>query len=106
MKKAWYSSFEGIKAPIVIYIVAMVLISLGNTFEPTNEVLALIVDSLAFFGGLLKVLFPLFIVINVIGKRHEDSVPIICGIICYVLFHVVSLFVNRFNSREAISEVY
>lgn len=92
MKKAWYATRDGMQTPLVMYFIAMVLLGIGNTFTTESATLGLILSAFKYCGSLLRVMFPLIVVINVIGKRHEDSVPIIGGVVSYVLLHLVTMF--------------
>ncbi|MBR0385857.1 MAG: PTS transporter subunit EIIC [Erysipelotrichaceae bacterium] len=92
MKKAWYATREGLQAPLVMYFIAMILLGLGNTFTTESVTLGMLLSALKYCGALIKACFPLFLVINVLGKRHSDSVPVIGGVISYVLLHVVTMF--------------
>ncbi len=92
MKKTWYATYEGLETPLVIYFIGVILIGIGNAFTPTNETVELLVEALQSLGGLLKVLFPVFLVINVIGKRYDDSVPIIGGLVAYIVFNITTMF--------------
>ena len=92
MKKAWYSTFEGLEAPVVVYFISMILLGIGNTFTSTSALITTILQAMGFTGGLIKTLFPLYLVINIIGKRHEDSVPLIGGIIGYLVMTITTKF--------------
>ncbi len=97
MKKSWYATREGLTAPLVMYFVALILLGIGNNFSSSNETVSLLLYALRYCGGLIKMFFPLVVTINVIGKKHQDSVPIIAGVISYVLLHVVTMFVADQN---------
>lgn len=93
MKKSWYATREGLLAPLVLYFIAEILLGAGNMFEPANANVALLLLALKYCGALIKAVFPIFLTINVIGKKHQDSVPIIAGVMSYVLLHIVTMFV-------------
>lgn len=97
MKKNWYSMTEGMKAPLVLYLIALVLMGLGNTFISNNATVTTILAAFRFTGGFIKTLFPFFLVINILGKQHEDSVPVVGGVISYFVIHIVSIFVANQN---------
>ena len=92
MKKAWYATRDGMQAPLAVYFIAVIMLGIGNTFTTESITLGLLLSALKYCGALIKVLFPLFVVINVLGKRHQDSVPIIGGVVSYALLHVVTMF--------------
>ena len=97
MKKAWYSRIEGLKGPLVMYFIGMILLGIGNSFVTTNEIIASTLDAMKYTGGLIKTLFPFFLVINVIGKAHEDSVPILGGVFSYIILHLTTMYVAPQN---------
>ena len=78
-----------------MYLIAMILLAIPNIFSSTNEIVATILVAFKYAGGLTKTLFPIFVIINIIGKRHEDSVPILGAVISYVLLHLVTMFLAR-----------
>lgn len=92
MKKLWYSTHNGLKAPLIMYFVAIILLGIGNTFTSNNELVSLLLGICQYAGAVIKAFFPLFLVINVIGKRHEDSVPIIGGLISYFTIQIITMF--------------
>ena len=92
MKKAWYNTREGMQNPINLYLISMILLGISNTFSSATGVVKMMLDAARYTGGAIKVLFPLFVVINVIGKRHEDSVPIIGGVMSYVVLEITTMF--------------
>lgn len=93
MKKFWYSNYESIKGPLTMYLIAMILLAIPNIFSSTNQVIATTLVAFKYAGGLIKTLLPVFVIINIIGKNHEDSVPVLGGVISYVLLHLVTMFV-------------
>ena len=93
MKKFWYSNYESIKGPLTMYLIAMILLAIPNIFSSTNRIIATTLVAFKYTGGLIKTLLPIFIIINIIGKNHEDSVPVLGGVISYVLLHLVTMFV-------------
>lgn len=95
MKKIWYSNYESIKGPLVMYLIAMILLAIPNIFSSTNEIVVTILVAFKYAGGLIKTLFPIFVIINIIGKRHEDSVPVLGAVTSYVLLHLVTMFLAR-----------
>ena len=92
MKKLWYSTHNGLTAPLIMYFVAIILLGIGNTFTSNNELLSLLLGICQYAGAVIKAFFPLFLVINVIGKRHEDSVPIVGGLISYFVIQIITMF--------------
>ena len=92
MKKVWYSAREYIEAPLILYFIAMILIGLGNTFSSENESISLLLEGLRYTGGVIRVFFPLFIVINSIGKRHQDPIPVIGGIASFLILKIATMF--------------
>ena len=78
-----------------MYLIAMILLAIPNIFSSTNEILATILVAFQYAGGLVKTLFPLLVIINIIGKRHEDSVPVLGAVISYGLLHLVTMFLAR-----------
>ena len=97
MKKAWYSRIEGLKGPLVMYFMGMILLGVGNSFTSSNEIVTNTLEALKYTGGLIKTLFPFFLVINVIGKAHEDSVPILGGVFSYIIMHLTTMYVAPQN---------
>jgi len=95
MKKIWYSTYESIKGPLVMYLIAMILLAIPNIFTSTNEILATILVAFQYAGGLVKTLFPLLVTISIIGKIHEDSIPVVGAVISYGLIHLVTMFMAR-----------
>ena len=93
MKKFWYSNYESIKGPLTMYLIAMILLAIPNIFSSTNQVIATTLVAFMYAGGLIKTLLPVFVIVNIIGKNHEDSVPVLGGVISYVLLHLVTMFV-------------
>ena len=97
MKKAWYSKFEGLKGPLVMYFIGMILLGVGNTITSSNVILSNMLEAFRYAGALIKQLFPFFLVINVIGKTHEDSVPILGGVFSYIIIHLTTMYVAPQN---------
>ena len=93
MKKAWYATREGLESPLILYFIGMILLGISNVITTSNEILLSVLAAFRYTGGFIKVFFPLFVVINVIGKRHEDSVPIIGGVVSYVLLNITTMFI-------------
>lgn len=100
MKKAWHSLFEGFETPVILYFVGMLLLGLGNNFTSTNSIITTILKAFTFTGGLIKTFFPLYMIINVVGKRHEDSVPEIGGVVGYLIFIITTMFIANQNFPE------
>ena len=97
MKKLWYSTHDGLKAPLVMYFIAVILLGLGNTFTSNNEIISSLLSLCSYTGAVMKVFFPLFLTINVIGKKHVDSVPIVGGIVSYLLIQIMTIFFGNQN---------
>ena len=97
MKKAWYATREGLESPLILYFIGMILLGISNVVTTSNEILSSVLEAFRYIGGFIKVFFPLFVVINVIGKRHEDSVPIIGGVVSYLLLNITTMFVANQN---------
>ena len=53
-----------------MYLIAMILLAIPNIFTSTNEILATILVAFQYEGGLVKTLFPLLLIISIIGKIH------------------------------------
>ena len=97
MKKLWYSTHDGLKAPLVMYFIAVLLLGLGNTFTSNNEIISSLLSLCSYTGAVMKVFFPLFLTINVIGKKHVDTVPIVGGIVSYFMIQIMTMFYGNQN---------
>ena len=95
MKKNWYATYESIKGPLVMYFSALILLAIPNIITTDVEIISTILLACKYAGGLIKTLFPLFMIINIIGKYHEDSIPVLGGVISYLLLHLVTMFMAR-----------
>jgi phosphotransferase system glucose/maltose/N-acetylglucosamine-specific IIC component len=93
MKRSWYATVDGLVGPLVMYFIAMILLGIGNSFTPVNEFTTNLLEGFRYAGGLMKTFFPLFLTINIIGKRHEDSLPVMGGFFCYFLLHLTTMFI-------------
>ena len=75
MKKIWYSTYESIKGPLVMYLIAMILLAIPNIFTSTNEILATILVAFQYAGGLVKTLFPLLVIRNQLSLSMKVRIP-------------------------------
>ena len=100
--KRWYSLLEILQFPLKMFFIAIVLMGIGDFFinpnitpyiNVTNEIFLSICRFLKYVGSFLITLFPMLVVIKLLSKRYEDSVPAYVGVIAFVIFHVVTMFV-------------
>lgn len=99
MTKKWYSILDSVKFSIAILLIGALFTGIGN-IPTTNALLQKSFEILSFLGKEIKEIFPIAVVINYIGKTHKDFTAVIGAIICYVVFHVVTMFAAspHFNS--------
>ena len=102
--KKWYSLLEVISFPLKMLFFGTLILGLGDFFlnsnitpfiPITNDYLILLCTGLKYLGSFLISCFPMLIVIKLLSKRYEDSVPAFVGIISYIVFHVVTMFVCK-----------
>ena len=53
MKKLWYSTHDGLKAPLVMYFIAVILLGLGNTFTSNNEIISSLLSLCSYTGAVM-----------------------------------------------------
>ena len=100
--KKWYSLLEVLQFPLKMLFVAIVLMGLGDFFvnpnitpyiNVTNETILMLCRFTKYLGSFLISIFPMLLVIKLLSKRYEDSVPAYVGVIAYIVFHIVTMFV-------------
>lgn len=100
--KRWYSLLEVLQFPLKMFFIAIVLMGLGDFFinsnitpyiNVTNEIFLSVFRFFKYIGSFLISLFPMLVVIKLLSKRYEDSVPAYVGVVAFIIFHVVTMFV-------------
>ncbi|MDD6468234.1 MAG: PTS transporter subunit EIIC [Erysipelotrichaceae bacterium] len=100
--KRWYSLLEIVQFPLKMFFIAIVLMSMGDFFiNPNitpyiyvqNEMILTFCQFLKYLGSFLISSVPMLVVIKMLSKRYEDSVPAYVGVVTYLLFHIVTMFV-------------
>ena len=100
--KKWYSLLEVLQFPLKMLFIAIILMGFGDFFinpnitpyiNVTNETILMFCRFIKYLGSFLISIFPLLLVVKLLSKRYEDSVPGYVGIIAYVIFHIVTMFV-------------
>ena len=101
--KKWYTLLEVIEFPLKMLFIAIVVMGIGDiiinpnitvyTSIPSTEV-QLVSQLVKFFGSFLMSCFPMFMIIKLLSKRYEDSVPAYVGVVAYVLFNVITMFLG------------
>lgn len=100
--RRWNSFFEIIQFPLITLFIATVIMGISgilvnpNTaflFTIENNTVLLVAELLKYFGGFIVSNFPLLILIKLLSKRYEDSVPVFIGIIGFIIFNVTTMFI-------------
>lgn len=100
--KKWYSLLEIVQFPLKMFFVAIVLMSVGDFFtnpnlatyiHVQNQLVILTCQFFKYVGSFLISSIPMLVVIKLLSKRYEDSVPAYVGVVSYLLFHIVTMFV-------------
>ena len=101
--KKWYTFLEVIEFPLKMLFIAIVVMGIGDLFINPNITvytsvpsadMQLIAQMVKFFGSFLMSCFPMFMIIKLLSKRFEDSVPAFVGVVAYVLFNVITMFLG------------
>jgi len=99
--KKWYSLIDGVQFPLKMLFISILIMGIGDFFINPNITVYTSVPSkemyvffqgLRYFGSFLIMNFPLFLLVKLLSKRYVDSVPSYVGVVAYILFHVVTMF--------------
>lgn len=90
--KKWYSIYDEVKFALSIYMIGLLMAGIANVFTANTAFFRIVLIIFKYTGNLIVQLYPLMIVINAVGIKHQSSVPTATAIICYVLFNIVTMF--------------
>lgn len=101
--KKWYSLIDVFRFPLRVLLIAVILLGIGDFFQNpnilpyiniTNEIFLTVCKVMEYTGSLLLNSLPLLLVIKILSRRYEDSVPAYVGIIAYLLFNIVTMYAS------------
>lgn len=101
MKRKWHALIDGFTFPLVLMFIGMMMIGIGNTYDSItagtdistmNKSLQILFMFFKYGGSLLIEIFPLILLLNVLGKRYNDSIPIIGGFVNYFILSITTMF--------------
>ena len=91
MKKSWYALLEDMKLPLTILLLGSLLTGFSS-INTDNETIIMIIRAIGYAGALMKRLFPLAVLVTLVGHKHEDSITVFVALACYLLLAVVTMF--------------
>lgn len=102
--RRWHSLLDIITFPLKILFVATILMGIGglilnpnlqNLFTIESQLIISFAELLRYFGSVMLLNFPFFIMIKALSKRFSESVPVFIGIIGYIVFNITTLFFTK-----------
>ena len=101
--KKWYTLIDVFRFPLRVLLIAIILLGTGDFFQNpnilpyiniTNETFLTVCKVMEYTGSLLINILPLLLVVKILSRRYEDSVPAYVGIIAYLLFNIVTMYAS------------
>lgn len=103
----WHAMLEYIQFPLKVLFAATILLGIGNAiinpnvaylWEVKNEIVIMICEIMRYSGGFLIRIFPLLVFVVILTRKFEDSVPLIIGLLSYVVMNLMILFLNNMEA--------
>ncbi|GAA6427764.1 hypothetical protein [Dielma fastidiosa] len=97
----WHSLLEFMQFPLKILFLATVLLGVGSAiinpnvaflWSVTNQNIIRASEMFRYIGAFLINIFPVLVYLKVLSKKFEDSVPVIVGVIAYLLINISMTF--------------
>ena len=97
----WHSLLEFMQFPLKILFLATVLLGVGSAiinpnvaflWSVTNQNIIRTSEMFRYIGAFLINIFPVLVYLKVLSKKFEDSVPVIVGVIAYLLINISMTF--------------
>jgi len=92
MRKIKNLIIEGVQFPIATLLIAMLLIGIGTTFNPSNQFLVQILSVCTYVGGYIKQLFPIILIVGVLSKTQKPAMTIVSGLSMYFTILIITMF--------------
>lgn len=116
MMRRWHSLLDIISFPLKVLFSATILMGIGglllnpnvNSIIPIeNQLIITFAQLFRYFGSLMILNFPFFILIKALSKRYTDSIPVFIGVVGYLIFNITTMFFAKTNLvPEAYSAVF
>lgn len=99
--RRWHSFIEIFQFPLKLLFIAVLLMGIGNLvvnphmavfWTVNNKIILMLAEVCKYFGGFLVINFPFFILIRVLCKKYDNSIPVFVGITGFIIFNVVTMF--------------
>ncbi len=104
--KRWNSYIEIVKFPFIMLFIATFIMGVcGIILNPNNitvftienDIVILFAELFKYFGGFVVSNFSLLILIKILSKNFEGSVPVFIGVVAYILFNVTTMFLTSLD---------
>lgn len=97
----WHSLLEFMQFPLKILFLATILLGVGSAiinpnvaflWSVTNQNVIRTSEMFRYIGAFLIDIFPVLVYFKVLSKKFEDSVPVIVGIVAFLLINISMTF--------------
>ena len=102
--RRWQSYYEILFFPLVLLYIASVLKGISSMllspnfqlfFKVENEWVIQFAEMFRYLGYYITQLFPFLVLVKILSRRYEDSVPVFIGVVSYVLLNVTTMFFSK-----------
>ncbi len=99
--RRWHSLLDIITFPLKVLLFATILMGIGslvlnpnvnNVIPIESQFIISLAELFRYFGSVIILNFPFFILIKALSKRFSDSIPVFIGIIGYIVFNISTMF--------------
>jgi len=103
--KRWNTIFDVVQEPLIALMAAIIFRGMSSFILSANlakiivlpTIVYIIAELLRYFGSFIVINFPFLVMIRALSKRYEGSFPAFTGVIAYIFFHIVTMFVNFYQ---------
>ena len=108
--RKWQSYYDVLYFPLVLLFVASVIKGISGLilnpnfqvmFHISNHWVILLAEMFRYIGYFLMNFFPFLLLIKILSKRYEDSVPVFIGVVSYILINISTMFLAKSNLPAA-----
>ena len=100
--KRWNTIFDVVQEPLIALMAAIIFRGMSSFILSANlakiivlpTIVYIIAELLRYFGSFIVINFPFLVMIRALSKRYEGSFPAFTGVIAYIFFHIVTMFVT------------
>ena len=102
--RRWQSYYEILYFPLVLLYIACILKGMSGLilspsfqlfFKISNEWVIRFAEMFRYLGYYLIQLFPFLVLIKILSRRYEDSVPVFIGVVSYILLNITTMFFSK-----------